>query len=113
MAWVIAHALAKRAQSIAKVKPATYIMYRQGEIYKILNGLTGIVEFSGPDAIGIINDLLASIPADESGITLHLKKGRFTGAGTITVPTEFSLTIQGEAHVQEYTWRWLRGWEQC
>jgi len=79
---------------------ATYVMLpKKNGVYRIVDGETGATKFSGPDAIDITNELLASIPADESGITLHLKKGRFTGAGTITVPTEFSLTIRGEAHV--------------
>jgi len=82
--------------------PASYIIFQEDGLIKALNCEKGFVEFSGTDAIAILQDVVDSYAPDESGITIHLAKGRFTGSGTLSIPEGFALTLRGEG----WTTRW-------
>ncbi|MEM1522957.1 MAG: right-handed parallel beta-helix repeat-containing protein [Thermofilaceae archaeon] len=81
---------ASRGKGYTRV-PASYIVYREGDVYKAKSGEAGRVEFEDTDAGAVINQAVSASP--RGGVV-------FVGAGDYAVSTPITLkpgvTLQGE-----------------
>jgi len=76
--------------------PASYIIFKDGDVVKAKNGETGAIEFSGTDAATIIQETINCVASLGGGKVL-IKKGVYTINEMILVPNGSSnITIEGE-----------------
>ncbi|MEM3943736.1 MAG: NosD domain-containing protein [Thermofilaceae archaeon] len=90
--WVVAYDGRIRGTRLEKLtQPASYIVYREGDVYKAKSGRTGRVEFEDTDAGRVIQSCIDSLPA---GGRVYVKTGKYYAYTPITLrPT---ITVEGE-----------------
>ena len=62
--------------------PASYIIFKDGDLVKAKNGLTGEIEFSGSDAATVIQAVINELT---NGGRIFLRKGTYNITSTITI----------------------------
>jgi len=74
------------------VKPASYIIFKDGSTIKAVNGTTGAIDYSGTDAATVINNAIAALT---SGGVVFIKAGNYVLTTSILIGLP-NITLAGE-----------------
>jgi hypothetical protein len=81
------------AKALNLVRGASYIVYREGDMYYAVNGVTGLVDFSSTDASEVIQKAINALP---DGGEVFIKTGVYRITKTISL--KHYVKIRGEGH---------------
>jgi len=73
------------------VEPASYIVFKDGDLVKAKNGQTGEVEFSDSDAATVLQSAITAM----NGGVLFIKEGTYEITGSIDLAGKQGITIEG------------------
>jgi parallel beta-helix repeat protein len=90
-----AHALTGQDNLTPTRRVALYVISVDGNKIRALNGITGVVDYSGSDAATVIN---AALSAMTSGGELFLKAGTYSLSSPIYLPNRRNILITGEGN---------------